>query len=184
MRTPIFKIYTPLGERFPTNQPFICRFGRTEQSIVTVCRSAVLAPGLFIVARLAKALPVVTIPEQILVSSMWFYMIHHCCLCISPKLHALGTERMLSEVCLARLLPCGAVATPACCPCVLRMQRLMLSTIFLSVFNKHTAAGMLARCIWSVWQFNSSHAKRTFRIRTPSICYSNYIVMRFVYFIL
>ena len=156
MQTHIFKIYTPLGERSPINKPIIYGFGRTEQSIVTVCRSAVLAPGLFIVARLAQALPVALVPKHILITSVRSDVVNDCCRGVSSLLQALGTERMLLKVSLADLLPCGGVAALACCPSVFGMHRLMLSTILLSVFNKHSAAGMLARSLRSVRHFNSS----------------------------
>ena len=169
MQTHIFKIYTPLRERSPTNQLLFYCFGRIKLLIVFICRQAVLAPRLFIVARLAQALPVTSVPEQVLVPTVRLYMIHYCCLCVSSLPQTLRTKRMLTKVCSARLVPCGSVSSFTCRACVFRMQRFMVFTILLPVFHKHTAAGMLAWCFRSVRHTLSSHAKRTLRIGTPYV---------------
>ena len=128
---------------------------------IFVCRQTVLAPGLFIMTRLAKALPITPIPEQLLITSVWFFMVNHRSLNVLSVPLTNLTQRMLSKISFARSPPCAVVSALVCRASVFRMQRLMLSAVFLSISDKHTASRMLARCVRSVWHiFISSFFKR------------------------
>lgn len=61
---------------------------------VPIDRVDIFGQGLFIMARLTQGLPVLTVPEQLLISSMRNDMINHRSLGVSALLHALSTQRV------------------------------------------------------------------------------------------
>ena len=107
-------------------------------------------PGLLVVATLAKCLPVVFIPKECLIASVRNDVVNHRCLHKSAVSFAHYTQRIVPKVTLAFPLPLARVATRGGRPFCFRMQRLVFITIFLSVCNKLTTAGMLTRYVWSV----------------------------------
>jgi hypothetical protein len=58
----------------------------------------------------AEGLPVVSIPEKLLIAFMWPYVVNHSGWGYSPILLAHDAEGMAHEVGLAGLLPSGVVA--------------------------------------------------------------------------
>ena len=53
---------------------------------------------------------------------MRYDVVNVSCLDVTPRLHALHTQRMRFKVLLACLVPCAAIATAACGACILRMK--------------------------------------------------------------
>ena len=118
-----------------------------------VSRPAVLTSGLEVVVALAQRLPVLLVPEETLVSSVWNDVVNHCRLHIPRRvLHqALDAERMLLKEQPACSLPSPAVATLRSRACNLRVKRQMLITIYLVAVNKLRASRMSAGFSWFVW---------------------------------
>lgn len=81
---------------------------------IFVGRAAVLSSGLFIVAWLAQALPVLLVPEQRHVAAMRSDVINHRCLRVFAMSHTLCAKRMLFKVHLACCPPSAVVASLAC----------------------------------------------------------------------
>ena len=120
---------------------------------ILILRGVILVACLDAVVTVAKALPVALVPEENLVSSVRLDVIDIGRLDITTLLHALHTQRMHFKVTLAGFVPRTAVASAACGACVLRMEWMMLVTVFRAVRNKCSTAGMLARCIGSAWHW-------------------------------
>ena len=70
-----------------------------------ILRVAVLFPGLPVMASFTERLPVVLIPEELLISAVRNDVVDNRCLDISSLLGALGTERMRLQEPLALPLP-------------------------------------------------------------------------------
>ena len=82
-------------------------------------------------AWLTQGLPVVSVPEQLRVSSMCYHVINNRRLNILMLFQALDTQRVFTEERLTRPLPSAAVAALACGACDLRMERLVLIAVHL-----------------------------------------------------
>ena len=67
--------------------------------------SAVFQAGLFVMVGFAQRLPVVPIPEQLLISAMGDDVVNDRCFHVPTISHALNTQRMGGEELLAGLLP-------------------------------------------------------------------------------
>ena len=78
---------------------------------VVILRVAILRPGLPVMALLAEWLPVVLIPEELLISAVRNDMINYCCLDVSSRLGAFSTKRMNLKEPFAFLLPLLSVST-------------------------------------------------------------------------
>ena len=126
---------------------------------VVVLLVSILGHGLGVVTMFAKRLPVVMIPEQLLVPSMGNDVVNHR----SPDILSTGkapdTQRMRLEVCFAFPLPSAAVPTLASRPCDLRVQGFVFLTVHRAIGNKPSTAGVLARGIRSVRHSQSSQGR-------------------------
>ena len=67
--------------------------------------------GFPIMAALAQRLPVVLIPEQLLIAPVRNHMVDHRCLCEHAVLHALIAQRVALQESRAGLSPAAVVAT-------------------------------------------------------------------------
>jgi hypothetical protein len=102
---------------------------------------------------MAERLPVALVPEERLVSSMWYDVVHVGGLDVLAFLHALHAERVRLQVTLACLLPCPAVSTGTGAPYLLRMERLVYLTVLGTVRNQRGTAWMTAGGVWSIRHF-------------------------------
>ena len=118
---------------------------------VGVGRVDVFGQRLFIVAAFAESLPVVLIPEQFLVTTVRNDVIHHRCPDVLALLGALHTKRMGFQIRLPGFLPPSVVSTLGSRSCCLWVEGQVLLTIEPAGFDQLRAAGMTARCLWSVW---------------------------------
>lgn len=125
-----------------------CHHPQPRPSIL-VFRSVILVSGLDAVVAVTEALPVALIPEERVVSSVRDDVVNIGRLDVPTGLQTLHTQRMGLKVALAGSVPCGAVASAACGACVLRVQRLVLATVFGAVRNEHRTAGVSAWCVGS-----------------------------------
>ena len=94
-----------------------------KQFLVPINRVDVLRQCLAVVVRLAETLPIALVPEQLLVTTVRYDVIHHCSLGVPSQFHALHTQRMALEVGFARLLPPATVTSLGCGSCHLRVKR-------------------------------------------------------------
>ena len=117
---------------------------------VMVGRSAVLASCFDVVMVFTKALPVALIPEQLLVATVRYDVIHHRGLGIPSQLYALHAQRMALEIGFTRLLPSAAVASLGCGARHLRVKRQVLCTVQPAGFHQLRATGLTARHFRSV----------------------------------
>ena len=120
-------------------------------------------------ARLTQRLPVVLIPEQLLIASVRNDVVNHRCLHKSAVSFAHNTQRIVAKIPPAFLLPFARVTARGGRPFHFRMQRLVFITIFLSVCNKLTTAGMLTRYVWSVRHL--FHSQKQKSRKTDSLGY-------------
>ena len=93
-----------------------------EARSIVVREVVVFVPCLDAVVLVAERLPVALIPEQPLVTTVWYDVVNVCCLDVLAFLHALHTQGMRCEVTLTRLLPRLAVASTVCRPLLFRMK--------------------------------------------------------------
>lgn len=128
-----------------------------KSASICVSWAAVLASGLFIVARLTETLPVLLVPEQCHVAAMRSYVVNHCCLCVFAMSHALHAKRMFFEECFACWPPSAVVASLACRTGSFGMHTQMFPAILITY--QSCAAGMPTRFLWSVWHSLSLHEK-------------------------
>ena len=110
----------------------------------------VLCQRLSVVALLAKSLPVALVPEQLLVTTVRYNVIHHCSLGVPSQFHALHAQRMALKVGFACLLPSAAVSAFGCGACHLRVKRQMLCTVQPAGFHQLWTSGLTARHFRSV----------------------------------
>jgi len=135
---------------------------------------SVLAGCLLIVTLLAQRLPIVTIPEELHVSTMRNDMIHDLCTGILTVPLALSTERMCMKESFACLLPpptitSGSGAAGSGVLLLSFMQRCVLLTILLPVWNQLWTARVRTRMLWSAWHCAiSSHEKSPAGIPYPA----------------
>ena len=118
---------------------------------VGVGRVDVFGQRLLIVTTLAERLPVVLIPEKFLITTVWNDVIHNRCPDVLALLGTLHTERMSFQIRLSDFLPPPVVSTLRCRAGHLWMERQVLLTVEPAGFHQLWAAGVMARCLWSVW---------------------------------
>jgi hypothetical protein len=116
-------------------------------------RVVVLPSCLAAVVPVAEGLPVALVPEEPLVSSVWYGVVHIGGLDVLAFFHALHAERVRLQVTLACLLPCPAVATGTGASYLLGMERLVFLTVLGAVRNQRRTAGMAAWGVWSIRHF-------------------------------
>ena len=119
--------------------------------LVPVLRVVVFSSCFDAVMSVAESLPVVLIPEQDAVTAMRYDVVNVSCLNVSPRLHALNTQRMCFKVSFSSFVPCAAVTTAACGACILRVKCFVLLTVFRAIRYERRTAGMLAWCVRSAW---------------------------------
>ena len=100
---------------------------------------------------LAEGLPVTSIPEQFLVPTMRNDMVNDRSFSEEALPFTYDAERICIEVLLARLLPRTVVPTTCYRPDFLRMQGLVLLTVFCPTRHKFRATGMAAGYLRSAW---------------------------------
>lgn len=113
----------------------------------------ILVACLDTVVTMAKALPVVLIPEEDLVSSVRNDMIHISSFNIPTFFQALHAQRMGFKVTLACFVPSAVVASASCGACFLWVEGTVFVTVLRAIGNKCCTAGVLARCVWSAWHW-------------------------------
>lgn len=114
---------------------------------ITKLLVAIFCHGLLVMASLTQRLPVVGVPEQLLVAAVWNDVINHSgldqsALCLTPSAQGVRVE----ERC-AGLLPAATVSLLGGGLGVVRVERSMLLAVRLTVGNQPTAARVLA---WGV----------------------------------
>ena len=114
-----------------------------------IFRCLILIPRLDGMMPMAKRLPVIFIPEELLISSVRNDVVNVRCLDVLAFLHALHAEGMGLKVTLACSLPCLAVASPCCRAYLFRVLRLVQLTVLLTVGNEGSAAWVTAGCVGS-----------------------------------
>lgn len=112
---------------------------------IAICGACVLSPRFYAVVPVAQGLPVAPVPEELLVTTVRNDMVDVCCLHIPAFLHALYTQWVGLKVMLPGFLPSATIASTTCTPHFFRMHWLMCLTVFRSIGNQRSAAGMLAR---------------------------------------
>lgn len=127
--------------------------GAHSKGSVPISRVDVLRQCLSVVTLLAKTLPVALVPEQFLVTTVRYDVIHHRSLSVPSQLHALHAQRMALEVGFTCLLPSAAVASLGCGARHLRVKRQVLCAVQLAGFHQFRASGLTARNFWSVRHF-------------------------------
>jgi hypothetical protein len=94
------------------NAPTVDHFSVDRTSNPYKLPLALLTPrGLFVVASLAKRLPVISIPKQILVASVRYDVIDHCSKPLAPVLVASLAHRKAFQVKLRFTLPSSRIAS-------------------------------------------------------------------------
>ena len=124
--------------------------GAHSKGSVPISRVDVFRQRLSVVALLAKSLPVALVPEQLLVTTVRYNVIHHCSLGVPSQFHALHAQRMALKVGFACLLPSAAVSAFGCGACHLRVERQVLCAVQLAGFHQLRATGLTARHFRSV----------------------------------
>lgn len=98
---------------------------------------------------LAECLPVISIPKQLSVTSVWNDVVYNRSLCISSFRFTFFTERMGAEKSFACFLPMFVISSFIWTANLLRMHSLMLITIFCTIRHEFRTAGVLAGNVWS-----------------------------------
>ena len=124
--------------------------------LVPIHRVDVLSQRLLIVARLTQALPVASIPEQLLVSTMGCDVVNHSGFRVPALLYTLGTQRMGLKELLGFPLPSAAVAALPRRTGHLWMERQVFLTVLLAGFHQRCASSLLAGDFRSIWHLNLS----------------------------
>ena len=129
-------------------------FGQAAAGVsVGVGRVDVFGQRLLIVTTLAERLPVVLVPEKFLVTTVWNDVIHNRCPDVLALLGTLHTEWMSFQIRLSDFLPPPVVSSLRCRAGHLWMERQVLLTVEPAGFHQLRAAGVMARCLWSVRHF-------------------------------
>ena len=123
---------------------------------VPIHRIDILGQRLLIMARLTQALPVGLVPEQLLVSTMGFNVIHHSGFRVPTLLYTLGAQRMGLKELLGFPLPSAAVAALPRRTGHLWMERQVFLTVLLAGFHQRCASSLLAGDFRSIWHLNLS----------------------------
>ena len=105
-------------------------FFQAPFSSIAILRIPVFSPCLPVVTSLAQCLPVIPVPEQFPVSSVWFDVVNHCCFGVPSLRHALHAERMGGKVLSACLLPGTPISSACGTSDLLRMEWFVFLTVF------------------------------------------------------
>ena len=97
-----------------------------------ILRCLVLSPRFHTVVTMAKGLPVASVPEELLVTTMRNDVIDVRCLHVPSFLHALHTQRVRLKILLPGFLPRTAVASTRSGPYLLGVQYFVTVAILLS----------------------------------------------------
>ena len=89
-------------------------------------------------------------PRKFLVTTVWNDMVHNRCPDVLALLGTLHTEWMSFQIRLSGFLPPPVVSTLRCRTGDFRVERQVLLTVEPADFHQLRAAGMTARCLWSV----------------------------------
>ena len=127
--------------------------------------SAIFQAGLLVMVGFAQRLPVVPIPEQLLISAMGNDVVNDRCFHVPPLLHALNTQRMGGEELLARLLPGTAVPTAGRASRFFRVEGAVLIAV-LPAGHQLWTAGMRTGALWS--NRHCCHLVAVARLQTPA----------------
>ena len=122
--------------------------------LVPIHRVDVLSQRLLIVARLTQALPVASIPEQLLISTMGCDVVNHSGFRVSTLFHAHSAQRVALKELLGLPLPSAAVAALSCRTGRLWVERQMFFAVLLAGFHQGCASGLLAGHFRSVGHLN------------------------------
>ena len=123
---------------------------------VPVHRIDVLGQRLLIMTGFTQALPVASIPEQLLVSTMGCDVVNHSGFRVSPLSHAFSTQRVALKELLGFPLPSAAVTAPSRRTGHLWMERQVFLTVLLAGFHQRCASSLLAGDFRSIWHLNLS----------------------------
>ena len=118
---------------------------------VPIHRVDVLSQRLLIMARLTQALPVASIPEQPLISTMGFNVVHHSGFRVSALFHAFSTQRVALKELLGFPLPSAAVAALTSRTCGFWMKRQVFLAVLLAGLHQSSTPGLLAGHFRSIW---------------------------------
>ena len=124
-------------------------------------------------ARFTQTLPVASIPEQLLISTMGYDVINHSGFRVSAMFHALGAQRMALKELLGFPLPSAAVAALPRRTGHLWMERQVFLTVLLAGFHQRCASRLLAGDFRSVWHSTlsfSGNKKSRVGIPPPRLC--------------
>ena len=151
----------------------VCFQKNKKNFSVPIHRVDVLSQRLLIMARLTQALPVASIPEQLLISTMGCDVVHHSGFRVSPLSHAFSTQRVALKELLGFPLPSAAVAAPPRRTGHLWMERQVFLTVLLAGFHQRCASRLLAGDFRSVWHSTlsfSGNKKSRVGIPPPRLC--------------
>lgn len=128
--------------------PYIALWWLSQRFLIFVLRVIIFRPRLSVVTRLAECLPVCFIPEQNLITTMGNDVVNDRSRNVSALCLAHHAQWILSEVCLAYLLPPAAVTTLSS-----RWSVRVLVFMFITIFSlcKIGTAGMAARSFGFPW---------------------------------
>lgn len=135
------------GLRWKGVQRFLPPLGQSVMIILV----SVFCHGFAVVAGLTQWLPVILVPEQLLVTPMGNDMVNHCGWHDLTFLLATDTEWMGRKKCFPCPLPPSVVTLFLCGLGITDMERGVFLTVHRTVGNEHRTAGMLAWCVWSAW---------------------------------
>lgn len=107
--------------------------------------------GFAVMAGLTQWLPIILIPEQLLVTPVGNDMVNHCGWHDPAFLLASDTEWVGRKECFPCPLPPSVVALLLRSLGITDMERGVFLTVHGTVGNEHRTAGMLAWCVWSAW---------------------------------
>lgn len=110
---------------------------------------AILGHGLGVVARLTQRLPVLLVPEQLLVTSMGNDVVNNSGWHNLTLLLATDTQWVGRKECLSGSLPPSVVAFLLCGLGVVVVERGVILTVHRTVGNEPTTAGVFAWCVRS-----------------------------------
>lgn len=128
---------------------------------------AIFGESLPVMALLAERLPVILIPEELLISAVRNDVVDDCRLDVSSGLGTFGTQRMCLKEPLAFSLPGLPVSPDVCRPHLFRVLWSVYLTVLSTGRDKGRAAGMAAGMVRS-----SGHMRLRMVFYTISIPYS------------
>lgn len=101
-------------------------------------------------ARLTECLPVLFIPKQLLVPSVWHHVVHYSGLHIHTLLTTLHAKRVLNQVSCSGFLPFAVVPTLTTAVSITTVQGFVVTTILATIRYQLCTAGMLTWRVASV----------------------------------